>query len=254
MTKLWNLCPNNLESCKGRERDFLPSLEEYFSDAIEQLENPTKDDESLLKDGNFGWRALRLLARRSPHFFTYSTTIMNPLSSYLEMMVRKIAHERPGKNQENSQESQNDTELDNFLTEEEQGTEELKQNDQEEFVDDNNLRQDHKITVQQLLYFSQKIAPDWEKLAIKLGKSKFKQTFCPILLLYHLFSGYKPDEIEFFKNANATEFDQARNLLHIWFEDDEDATLDNLLYILEGLEMHEAAEAVRNEINNTMDT
>lgn len=170
LTKLWNLCPNNLEACKGKERDFLPSLEDYFGEAIEQLEKPTKDEESLLKDGNFGWRALRLLARRSPHFFTYSTTIMNPLSSYLEMMVRKIAHERPGKSQENSQESQNDTEIDNFLTEEEQGTEELKQTDQEEFVDDHIPRQDHKITVQQLLYFSQKIAPDWEKLAVKLGK------------------------------------------------------------------------------------
>ncbi|KAJ8923363.1 hypothetical protein NQ315_001921 [Exocentrus adspersus] len=236
LTKLWNLCPNNLEACKGKERDFLPSLEEYFGDAIEQLENPTKEGENLLKDGNFGWRALRLLARRSPHFFTYSTTIMNPLSSYLEMMVRKIAHERPGKNQENTQESQQqDTEIDNFLTEEEQGTEDLKQTDQEEFVDDNNPRSDHKnITVQQLLYFSEKIAADWEKLAVKLG--------------------YKPDEIEFFKNANPTEFEQARNLLHIWFEDDEDANLDNLLYILEGLEMHEAAEAVRNELNQLNNT
>lgn len=69
-----------------------------------------------------------------------------------------------------------------------------------------------------------------------------------------MFLGYKPDEIEFFKNENSTEFDQARNLLQIWFEDDEDATLDNLLYILEGLEMHDAAEAVRNELNSTMDT
>lgn len=68
----------------------------------------------------------------------------------------------------------------------------------------------------------------------------------------YLFLGYKPDEIDFFKNENPTEFEQAKNLLHLWFEDDEDATLDNLLYILEGLEMHEAAEAVRSEIN--MDT
>ncbi|KAJ8927851.1 hypothetical protein NQ314_019653 [Rhamnusium bicolor] len=171
LTKLWNHCPNNLEACKGKERDFLPSLEEYFAEAIEQIENPSKEEENLLKDGNFGWRALRLLARRSPHFFTYSTTIMNPLSSYLEMMVRKIAHERPGKSQENTQESQNDAELENFLTEEEQATEELKQTDHEEFVDDNNPRSDHKnITVHQLLYFSEKIAPDWQKLAVKLGK------------------------------------------------------------------------------------
>ncbi|KAG5863534.1 hypothetical protein JTB14_009236 [Gonioctena quinquepunctata] len=166
LTKLWNHCPNNLEACKGR--DFLPSLDEYFCEAIQQVENPTKGEENILKDGNFGWRALRLLARRSPHFFTYGATILNPLSTYLEMMIRKIAHERPGK--ENSQESQNDNDLDNILTEEEQATEDLKQNDNEEFVDDHNVRQEHKtITLQQLVYFSEKISPDWPKLAVKLG-------------------------------------------------------------------------------------
>ena len=38
LTKLWNLCPNNLESCKSKDRNFLPSLEEYFGEAIEQLD------------------------------------------------------------------------------------------------------------------------------------------------------------------------------------------------------------------------
>ena len=38
LTKLWNLCPNNLESCKSKDRNFLPSLEEYFEEAIEQLD------------------------------------------------------------------------------------------------------------------------------------------------------------------------------------------------------------------------
>lgn len=32
LTKLWNLCPNNLEACKSKERDFLPSLETYFEE------------------------------------------------------------------------------------------------------------------------------------------------------------------------------------------------------------------------------
>lgn len=38
LTKLWNLCPNNLEACKSKERDFLPSLEGYFKEAVEELD------------------------------------------------------------------------------------------------------------------------------------------------------------------------------------------------------------------------
>lgn len=38
LTKLWNLCPNNLEACKSKDRDFLPSLETYFEDAIMELD------------------------------------------------------------------------------------------------------------------------------------------------------------------------------------------------------------------------
>lgn len=156
-----------MEACKGRDRDFLPSLEDYFADAMRQLESSVKEEDSILKDSNTGWRALRLLARRSPHFFTYNNTILNPLSSYLEMMVRKISHEKRGKD---NQDSQNDNEIENILTEEEQATEDLKPNDNEEFVDDNNLNQEHKnLTLNQLLLISEKVAPDWPKLAVKLG-------------------------------------------------------------------------------------
>lgn len=38
LTKLWNLCPNNLEACKSKDRDFLPSLETYFEEAIVELD------------------------------------------------------------------------------------------------------------------------------------------------------------------------------------------------------------------------
>ena len=38
LTRLWNLCPDNMESCRSKERDFLPSLEAYFEEAIEQLD------------------------------------------------------------------------------------------------------------------------------------------------------------------------------------------------------------------------
>lgn len=43
-------------------------------------------------------------------------------------------------------------------------------------------------------------------------------------------------------------------MMNLWFEDDEDANLDNLLYILEGLEMNEAADAVRAELSAASET
>lgn len=133
---------------------------------MRQLESSTKDEESILKDSNMGWRALRLLARRSPHFFMYNNTILHPLSSYLEMMVKKISHEKRGKD---SQDCQNENEIENILTEEEQATEDLKPNDNEEFVDENPTREQKNITLNQLVFISEKVAPDWTKLAVKLG-------------------------------------------------------------------------------------
>ena len=37
LTRLWNLYPDNMEACSAPERDFLPKMEDYFEDAIEQL-------------------------------------------------------------------------------------------------------------------------------------------------------------------------------------------------------------------------
>ena len=34
LSKLWNQWPDNLEACSAPERDFLPSMEEYFGEAI----------------------------------------------------------------------------------------------------------------------------------------------------------------------------------------------------------------------------
>lgn len=46
-----------------------------------------------VNEANFGWRALRLLARRSLHFFTHGNTPITRLPDYLETHVRKLAKE-----------------------------------------------------------------------------------------------------------------------------------------------------------------
>lgn len=81
------------------------------------------------------------------------------------------------------------------------------------------------ITPAQLDALSSKLT-DWKKLAIKLG--------------------YKADEIQYFESENATDASRAKNMLQLWFDDDEDASVENLLYILEGLKMADACDALRN--------
>ena len=38
LNRLWNVCPDNMAACRSKDRDFLPTLENYFEEAIEQLD------------------------------------------------------------------------------------------------------------------------------------------------------------------------------------------------------------------------
>jgi hypothetical protein len=46
-------------------------------------------------DGSWGWRALRLLAKKSPHFFTFGNHPISKLPDYLDTMLRKLCKEHP---------------------------------------------------------------------------------------------------------------------------------------------------------------
>ena len=118
LTRLWNLYPDNMEACSAPERDFLPKMEDYFEDAIEQLVPANMVEEQYkgvqllqhessngfptkvlfpynrkVNDGSWGWRALRLLAKKTPHFFTYGNHPIAKLPDYLDSMIRKIVKE-----------------------------------------------------------------------------------------------------------------------------------------------------------------
>lgn len=49
----------------------------------------------VVRNSNYGWRALRLLSRRSPHFFQPTNQQFKSLADYLENMVIKLAKELP---------------------------------------------------------------------------------------------------------------------------------------------------------------
>ncbi|XP_057713322.1 THO complex subunit 1 [Corythoichthys intestinalis] len=97
LTRLWNLNLDNMEACKSDTREFMPSLDEFFAEAIEQADpvNMVEEEYKVVRNPNYGWRALRLLSRRSPHFFQPTTQKFNSLADYLDSMVSKLAKELP---------------------------------------------------------------------------------------------------------------------------------------------------------------
>uniref|UniRef100_A0A8C7IXD3 THO complex 1 n=1 Tax=Oncorhynchus kisutch TaxID=8019 RepID=A0A8C7IXD3_ONCKI len=77
--------------------EFMPSLEDFFEEAIEQADpaNMVENEYKVVHNSNYGWRALRLLSRRSPHFFQPTNQQFKSLADYLESMVIKLAKELP---------------------------------------------------------------------------------------------------------------------------------------------------------------
>lgn len=158
LTRLWNLCPDNLQACRGEDRNFLPPIDTY-------LETPP--DKS---DPSYEWRALRLLARQSPLFFSL-TPAPNKVSEYLEN-VRKKLNETKSKHKpenENKIDADNDLMMENpqdGLVEEDS---ELQSTDQL-ISDDANVHKIVTATDEQMRELCVIIGADWEKLASKLGK------------------------------------------------------------------------------------
>lgn len=158
LTRLWNLCPDNLQACRGEDRNFLPPIDQY-------LETPP--DKS---DPSYEWRALRLLARQSPLFFSL-TPAPNKVSEYLEN-VRKKLNETKSKvkpENENKIDTDNDLMMENpqdGLVEEDS---ELQSNDHL-ISDDANVHKIVTATDDQLRELCVIIGNDWEKLGSKLGK------------------------------------------------------------------------------------
>lgn len=158
LTRLWNLCPDNLQACRGEDRNFLPPIDQY-------LETPP--DKS---DPSYEWRALRLLARQSPLFFSL-TPAPNKVSEYLENVRKKLNETKSKFKTENENKIDNDNDLmmenpQDGLVEEDS---ELQSNDHL-ISDDANVHKIVTATDDQLRELCVIIGNDWEKLGSKLGK------------------------------------------------------------------------------------
>lgn len=94
MTKLCNINHGNLEACKDPERQFLPSLREFFDEAIEQLDpvNQVEKQYYLSNQTDWAWKALRLLSKRSSYYFMQNQNVKT-ISEYLEAICLKLNKE-----------------------------------------------------------------------------------------------------------------------------------------------------------------
>ena len=93
LSRLWNLCPDNLEACSSSERIFVPSLDIFLQEAVDEAKEKDKPKEKkMIADSNFSWQCLRLLSRESPNFFPYSSQAqIRPLDEYLEAVILATA-------------------------------------------------------------------------------------------------------------------------------------------------------------------
>jgi len=214
LTSLWNLNPDNLDACRAKERDFLPSLENYFEEAIEQLDpkNGIEDTYKKVNNGEWGWRALRLMSRRSTHFFIAGNNPIARLPEYLETMLGKMAKEMP--NAANKDDSVDDME---------QGDNEAEGEENGGNAEDANTNP--KVTESQLVDLSIKLADHWAKLVPKLGIAD--------------------DKLEEIKTKYDRDDSKCLHLLNAWQEMEGDgATKDEIIYILEGLKLVDFIEGV----------
>jgi THO complex subunit 1 len=216
LSRLWNLCPDNLQACKGSERNFLPPLETY-------LDNKDAENKQKL-DPTYEWRALRLVSRQSSHFFTLPAIAPNEkiekIADYLKLFNQKIQKEKVEVKAEAGAieiESQPDALIDNLTAE----------NIEDDPAEDENQHKDTEATPEQIIEISKSVGEGWEKLGAKLGIEK--------------------DVLDFYKEKNSSS--PCELMLNSWFKDDEDASLENLAYTLEGLEFSKAVTLVKKIID-----
>ncbi|XP_017082274.1 THO complex subunit 1 [Drosophila eugracilis] len=231
LTRLWNYSPDNLQACKSEQRNFLPQLETYLETPHEKI------------DPAFEWRALRLLARQTPHFFTSLSQPSSKISDYLEQVRKRLIRDKEPKPaallSSNSSDNNFGLSVNNAHAEGEQDAtvalqdaepeQDLEVEDNEPVVEEVDEVPAHEKPLMVTKEHIQEVAPLIGEPWMKVGKK----------------IGFTNDELLFFQMEHPTANVACVQMLTNWISDDDDATLDNWAYMLEGLEMNKAAEAVK---------
>jgi hypothetical protein len=112
MSKLCNVNHDNLEACKDPDRQFLPTLKEFFEEAIDQLdpENQVEKEYQLVYQTDWAWKSLRLLAKRSSLYFMQNQNVKT-IAEYLEAICNKLGKEFAAEQQQLQQQSLKESDL-----------------------------------------------------------------------------------------------------------------------------------------------
>ena len=95
LSRLWNLCPDNLEACKLKSRVFVPDMTRFLEEPLEQADPDAmiEPEYKVVNNPNFTWQALRLLSQSSAHFFQNTTAQIRQLPEYLEHVIVQTGKE-----------------------------------------------------------------------------------------------------------------------------------------------------------------
>lgn len=99
LSRLWNLCPDNLQACKLKTRNFVPDVKGFLEEPIEQADPEARIEAEykMINNQNFTWQALRLLSQRSSHFFQNTTAPIKQIPDFLEhvmVLTIEISYQR----------------------------------------------------------------------------------------------------------------------------------------------------------------
>lgn len=175
ITRLWNLCQDNMEACQiASNKCVLPTLEEYFEDAVEQAdpEQLVEAEYKLVNNPTWAWKALRLLARKSPYFFSQNYS-GKKLPEYLEYHMLKLAGDKQQESApvaaSTSSSSANNAESERVNTEMEGEEEEMMREEQNSQPEPSQAEEDPSIKTDQLEAVAALLKEDWKKLATELS-------------------------------------------------------------------------------------
>ncbi|KAH9492092.1 THO complex subunit 1 [Bulinus truncatus] len=218
LTRLWNLNPDNMEAAKAESRVFLPKLDEFFANAIEQADPEAMVEEQYkdINQQNFQWKAYRLLARSSPHFFVHTNTPGLPINVHLKDIVDKMAKEINPHHQ--TVEPKTDMAV---ADEEDDIKEEHDEEDMRNEHDDSSVPQ--QLSSSQIRLLAEHLGSKWMTLGEKLG--------------------LPPDDLSYFKESFDGATESAVNMLTVWQEEDSERdSISTIKDILSDLGLTKIAE------------
>ncbi|GFS10400.1 THO complex subunit 1 [Elysia marginata] len=200
LTRLWNLNPDNMDACKDESRVFLPKLDDFFANAIDQADPEAMVEEQYkdINHQNFQWKAYRLLARSSPHFFVHAVTPGLPINAHLKDIVDKMAKElNPNQGTDEVKSEVAVAEDDDEIKENNDEEEEIKNGDQEETPSTQ-----AQFNAEEMQTLAEKLGDSWMKLGEKLD--------------------FPADDLAYFKDSNDSPTSAALAMLTVWQEVDPD--------------------------------